>query len=69
MLETKDEYLEEGNTWDNDTSKVFGETSAVGQSLKINVSFDPYSRDVSYDCIIDFIKSDSMICRSTENEK
>lgn len=37
-------------------TKVFEKMPTVGTTLDINISFNPYSQNVSYDTIIDFIK-------------
>lgn len=45
------------NYVNNYETKVFEEMPTIGQTLKINVSFNPYSINVSYDSIIEFIKN------------
>ena len=40
----------------NYDAKVFEDMSTIGQTLKIDISFNPYSRSVPYEQIIDIIK-------------
>lgn len=42
-------------------TKVFEKMPTINQTLRVDISFSPYLRSVSYDSIIDFIKNDSII--------
>ncbi len=50
-------------------TKVFEEMPTTNQTMKINISFNPYLRSVSYNSIIGFIKNTSMIRKSTADDK
>lgn len=51
-----------GNDYVNEyDTKVFEEMPTTNHTLKINISFNPYLRSVSYNSIIGFIKCTSVI--------
>ena len=50
-------------------TKVFKEMPTTNQTLEVSISFNPYSRSVSYDSIIGFIKNTSVIRKSTTDNK
>lgn len=45
------------NYVNNYDAKVFEELPTINQTLEMNIEFNPYSRSISYDSIVRFIKS------------
>ncbi len=50
-------------------TKVFQDMPTVNQTLTVDISFNPYARSVSYNAIVDFIKNNSMIRKSTVTDE